>query len=423
MVIVPAALWAAARGLRGSGGAFALAGLLAGVLALTRNDGILLLGALGLVWLADRLRALRNRRGSRSWTRVDDRAPISVVAGVRAVVLFVVVVGPWWTRQLSVFGSISPTSSSGAALWIREFREWNSITANPSLESFLAQGWGLIIASRLAGLTSALTIFAALVSSVVLVPFLVVGMVSRRGSPSFQPWFAYLLVLFAGATFLYPVHVPGGTFIHSAIGLLPHAAILSMEGVVAFAGLIAGRRAIGGGGSGSGSGSGAGSGAGSGSGRGGGQAESGGVKLLVWGIVALLIAMAVIFGRPVQNGWDAVRQPRIALDARLDALGVPATDRLLSIDAGGFKYFTGRGGVVTPDDPIETIEAVARAYGIRWLVVERSDAARSLGAVLAGSRPAWIGPAAFEVPSTDGGLPKLALYPVCTAEGDDRCEP
>jgi hypothetical protein len=41
--------------------------------------------------------------------------------------------------------------------------------------------------------------------------------------------------------------------------------------------------------------------------------------------------------------------------------------------------------------------------------------------VLAGQRPAWIGPPAFSVPSTDGGLPALALFPVCTSSADSRC--
>ena len=96
----------------------------------------------------------------------------------------------------------------------------------------------------------------------------------------------------------------------------------------------------------------------------------------------------------------------------------------MSIDAGGFKYFTGHPGVVSPDDPIETIEAVARAYDIRWLIIERADAARALGPVLAGvTRYAWIGPSVFDVPSADGGVPKLALFPVCTTATDTRCAP
>ena len=395
MVLVPATLWMAARGLRGDGRAFALAGLFAGLLALTRNDGILLGGTLGLLWLADRLRALRRNRGARSWSRRDERPPISVVAGALAAGLFLLVIAPWWLRQLAVFGSISPTSSSGAALWIREFREWNSIVAQPSLTTFLAQGWGAIVASRLAGLTSALTIFAVLVSSVVLVPFLIAGVVARRGWTAFHPWFAYTLVLFAGATLLYPVHVPGGTFIHSAIGLLPHAAILSIEGIVAIVGLLSARR------------------------RRWNEGRAAGV--FTWGLVGLVVAMAVVYGRGAQAGWDAVRQPRLEVAAALDRLGVPKTDRLLSIDAGGFKYYTDRGGVVTPDDPIEVIESVARAYEIRWLVIERNDASQALGPVLADTRPAWIGPQVFAVPASDGGLPQLALFPVCTTAGDLRC--
>ena len=95
---------------------------------------------------------------------------------------------------------------------------------------------------------------------------------------------------------------------------------------------------------------------------------------------------------------------------------------IYSIDSAGMKYWTGRGGIVTPDDPIETIEAVARAYGPRWLVIEKGDAATALAPILRGeTRPSWIGPPAFIVPAADGGLPVLVLYPVCTETGDDRC--
>ena len=98
----------------------------------------------------------------------------------------------------------------------------------------------------------------------------------------------------------------------------------------------------------------------------------------------------------------------------------PPSDRILSIDAGGIKYFTGHPGVVTPDDPIEVIESVARAYDTRWLVVERGDAAQALGPVLAGTRPGWIGPARVHGPAADGGF-RLALFPTCFVAGDSRC--
>jgi hypothetical protein len=394
--LVAATLWLTARGLKGDGRSFAIAGLLAGLATLARNDGILLAGAIGLVWLADRARAWRARRGRRAWSHVDDREPISILAGVAAVILFLVVMGPWWARQLDVFGSISPTSSSGAALWIRQISEWNSITADPTPANFFAQGWGPIIASRVQGFVDALGNFAVMIASIVLLPFLVIGAIARRSSKDFGPWFVYTFVAFAGATILYPLHVPGGAFIHTAIGLAPHAAILSIEGVLIFVGWIAGRRR---------------------------RWETGPAgSFFVWGIVALVVASAVIFTPAVYAGWNASRVPRQDLAAELDRIGVLRTDRLLSIDAAGMKYWTGRPGVVTPDDPIEVIESVAKAYETDWLVVERNDAARALGPVLGGTRPPWIGPPVFNVPSSDGGLPTLALFPLCLGSDVSACQ-
>jgi hypothetical protein len=396
--LVAATLWCAARGLKGDGRAFAFGGFLAGLASLARNDGVLLAGAMGFVWLFDRWRSWRRRGGSGGWAHVDERRPISVAAAAGFVILFLVVMGPWWARQLATFGSISPTSSSGAALWIRDISEWNSITAHPSLESFLAQGAGPIVASRLAGLSSALGNFAVVICSIVLVPFLIVGALRRLGSPDFRPWFVYTFVAFAGATLIYPLHVPGGAFIHSAIGLAPHAAILSLEGVLAIVGAISARRAS--------------------------WTESSAGRVMTWGVVAITAVLAVVFGRSTQAGWEAVRAPRVELAGQLDSLGVASADRLLTIDAAGWTYWTGRPGVVTPDDPLETIEAVARAYDTRWLIVERDDAARALGPILLGeARPAWIGPPAYTVAAVDGGPPTLALYPVCTTADDERCRP
>jgi len=394
--LVAAALWCTARGLKGDGRAYAFAGLLAGLASLGRNDGVFLGAAIGLVWVGDRIRSWRSRRGRGSWAHVQDSRPISVAAAAGCLALFLLVMAPWWVRQVAVFGSISPTSSSGAALWIRSISEWNSITAHPSLQRFLDQGVGPIVGSRLFGLQAAIGNFVVVIGSVVLVPFMVLGAIGRARSHDFAPWFMYTGVVFVTATFLYPLHVPGGAFIHSAIGLAPHAAILSIEGVLILIGWIAARRRT--------------------------WDERSASNVLAWGVVVIVVGTAAVFGRAVQERWDETRQPRIALASALDRLGVPATDRLLSIDAAGFTYWTGRPGVVTPDDPIETIEAVARAYEIRWLIVERDDAARALAPVLSGElRPAWIGPAAFFVPEPAGGLPRLVLFPVCTAAGDARC--
>ncbi len=81
-----------------------------------------------------------------------------------------------------------------------------------------------------------------LVGGVILVPFMLIGGWLRRRSLDFAPAFLYAGILFAFNALVFAVHVPGGTFIHSAIGLAPHSYVLVMEGIAAAVGWVAARR-------------------------------------------------------------------------------------------------------------------------------------------------------------------------------------
>ena len=94
----------------------------------------------------------------------------------------------------------------------------------------------------------------------------------------------------------------------------------------------------------------------------------------------------------------------------------------MTIDAAGFKYFTGRGGVVTTNDSLDTEKEIATAYRISWLVLERDEIATSMEPVLRGEeRPSWIGAPVFALPAAGGGPPRIALYPICLSTADPRC--
>jgi hypothetical protein len=92
----------------------------------------------------------------------------------------------------------------------------------------------------------------------------------------------------------------------------------------------------------------------------------------------------------------------------------------MSIDAAGYRYHTGRGGVVLVNDPPDVIEQVAAAYDIRWLVIESDDAVPAAAAVLRGTRPAWVGQPVLEL-GTSGDVPALGVYPVCVQPDPVRC--
>ncbi len=149
---------------------------------------------------------------------------------------------PWWARQLAVFGSLSPSTASGKVLFIRSIEEWNSITTPATLGHLLDMGIGPLLATRVEGLIAALTIYITLVAGVVLAPFMVIGGWARRRSRDFSPFFVYAGLLFAFSALVSAVHVPGGTFIHSAIALAPFSYILALEGVDVAVAWVARRR-------------------------------------------------------------------------------------------------------------------------------------------------------------------------------------
>src|SRR4029077_17698987 len=116
------------------------------------------------------------------------------------------------------------------------------ITTPANLEHLLGMGIGPLLATRIGGVIAAPGIYGTLVAGVLLVPLMVIGGWGRRRSQDFRPFFIYTAILFAFSALVSAFHVPGGTFIHSAIALAPFTYILALEGVAAGVGWIAARR-------------------------------------------------------------------------------------------------------------------------------------------------------------------------------------
>ena len=149
---------------------------------------------------------------------------------------------PWWARQLAVFGSLSPSTASGKVLFIRDIGEWNSISTPATLDHLLGMGIGPLIMTRIGGAIAAAMIYLTLVCGFILAPTMIVGAWARRRSTDFGPFFVYAAILFVFSALVSAVHVPGGTFIHSAVALAPYSYILALEGIVIVIGWVAARR-------------------------------------------------------------------------------------------------------------------------------------------------------------------------------------
>jgi Dolichyl-phosphate-mannose-protein mannosyltransferase len=391
-----AALWLAARGYKGHCWSYALAGLMVGLATLSRNDGVLLGAAVGLVFVWDHWRAWRSNGARHSV--IPWRYAFACFG------LFLVVMTPWYVRQLIVFGSLSPSTTSGRILLIRTYEEMDSVTSPTTLASFLGQGVGPLLQSRLLGFVSALQIYFVIACPIVLTPFVLIGGWARRRSVDFGPFFAYAAILFLASGLVFAVHVPYGTFLHSAVALVPFTFILALEGAVLASRWVVRRRPS--------------------------WTEEGGARLFLIAVVVAVLFNAAVYTALAVPSWNTTRDNRLAAGAALEAAGAPPTDLLMTADPGGFEYFTGHGGVVTPTDSLAVVHQIAVDYDIRWLILERATIVDSMIPVLElTDRPAWIGRPIFEVaykgpltgnPAVDGA-PALAVYPVCTRPDDTRC--
>ncbi|CAN5782953.1 hypothetical protein BH20CHL5_BH20CHL5_06610 [soil metagenome] len=391
MLLGALSLWACARGLQGDRRWFVLGGLLVGLATLSRNDGVLLGVPFALAFLADLARRLRSPRTGASRTYVSR---IGWRAALLCVGAFLLVTAPWWLRQWQEFGTLSPSSASGRILWITEYRELYSVSSETTLESFLGQGPEALLSSRLAGLAAALGIFATGPLLITMAPFVLIGAWSRRRDTALTPWIVYAVTLFAFSALIFSVHVPQGTFLHSCMALLPHAYLLGFLGIDRTVRAVAARRR-----------------------SWDPQRARRGFALIAVGAMLLGAVGASVL---TTRSWAADQAVREGMSVAL--ADVPPGERLMSPDAGAYRYHAGRAGIVTPDDPLPVVEAALRTYDIRWLVLERAHIVEPLMPVMKGEvRPAWLSSPVFSL-SSDTPIPRAVLYAVCFQPADTRCD-
>lgn len=392
MTLGALSLWLCARGIRGDWRSFVLGGVVVGVATLARSDGVLLGLPFAIVALGALLRG-RERR-------------VATVAAVACAALFAITVAPWFYRQLEVFGSIAPSAASGRILWISDYSQLFSIGTPVGPQTLFADGPGAFLASRFGGLVSALGLFALLPLVVVLTPFAMIGAWKRRGDALFRPFFIYAFALFAASGLLFAVHVPYGTFIHSAVALLPHTFLLVTAGIASVVMWVARRRRT--------------------------WDTPGARAVFTYGAVVVVLLGGALQTASTLGRWSSVRGVQEELASQLAT--APATDRVMAADAGAYQYLTGHPAIVTPNDPLAVVEQAMRAYDVRWLILERNAIVPALAPILTGDlQPAWLSQpmavvrgASRAVASTSGAPADAtaiagALYAVCLSPSDARC--
>jgi len=306
-----------------------LAGAMAALAQLSRADGILLLGV-SVAWLALRLRRIPRR---------------VFIVSVWMLGSFLIVMLPWMVRNMLVMGT--PWPAYGAqSIWLTRYDDLFHYGRPPSLEHYLAWGWDNILRSKLEALWLNVQTVVAVWGMVFLAPLAGWGAWQLRRHPLFRLAGSYALALFVIMTFVFTFPGPRGGLFHSGSAVLPFlyaAALVGLDDVIRR--MVALRSTW--------------------------QLDVA-RRVFAIGMVALavLVSSLVLYrGLVVSTRWRELDRRYLQMSNWLNARHEP--DLLVMIgDPPGWWYISGIPAIVVPNEPLETVVAVARRYGARYLALD-----------------------------------------------------
>jgi hypothetical protein len=188
-----------------------LVGALIGLAHLARADGLLLLvPAMFAIWYAKRRRFL---------------ALLFVIIG------YVILMTPWWTRNLFLLGTPFPQGAS-RSIWLVRYDELYSFPASIlTPERWLDAGWLTLLEARGQAILSNLQSLLAVNGYVFLAPLMIVGIKRCLDRPLVRIAMTYLVLLLAVMSFIFPHIGARGGFFHSSAALMPALWALAVEGL------------------------------------------------------------------------------------------------------------------------------------------------------------------------------------------------
>lgn len=309
-----------------------LAGMLSGLAHLTRADAptLLLCGLLLIAWRANRKPA----------------AAGLLLAG------YVLVMAPWWARNLVQTGSLL-NSGSARLLWMLDYDDLFSYPASRlSFERWQMAGIQAALSARWTALGTNLQRLLAENGLIFLGPLALLGSWKHRAHAFVQVNLLYMAMLLTAMTLVFPfVGARGGMF-HSSTALMPAIWVLAPIGLSSAIRWLGVRRRWN-------------------------VPEA--ERVLTGATVAMAAALTLglfvvrqIVPQQRGQGWNA----GAASYAEAAAWLPPGDLRVAVNNPPGFTRVSGHSSIVIPDGDLTTLIAAMRRYGAEWVLLDANHPAQ-----------------------------------------------
>ncbi len=317
-------------------------GVIAGLMHLARADGV--------IWLGFAMLGILSSTGLRY--HLGKRRANAYLEGIMMVISgYLAIMGPWFIRNILVFGSPQAPGSS-RSLWIIGYDELFIYPANQlTVERWLSSGLVSILESRSWALGINLQRSIAEQGLIFLTPLIVYGLWKSRKDHRIQLGILAWLCTFLIMTFVFPYQGARGGFFHSSAALLP---ILWSAATIGFCAILDWAH-----------------------------------RVRNWNIrEARIVFTTAILGftifLTIYSGWSKFAKEGQApskweenhityqqVDLALTEFGAGHQEIVLTINPPGYFVSTSRPAIAIPDGNIPTTLGVAKKYGGRYLVLEK----------------------------------------------------
>ena len=311
-------------------------GVLAGLMNLARSDGLLWLGLVGLLplWQA-----------AESGMSVRDKIRSFVFSGFLVVIGYFCVMGPWYARNLMIFGSPMPPGG-GRVLWLTNYNDTFAFPANQvNMSAWLQAGWSAAFKVRLWALrTNLLNAFAAQ-GGILLFPFILIGYWHLRrdirAKLAATGWVLLLLVM----TLIFPFAGARGSFYHAGSAFQPFWWALAPIGLDRLADSLYRRKIL--------------------------TATHAGTIFQGFLVaIGILLSAVIVQVRILQPGWQPEEDLYVKVEQTLVAKGASPNEIAIVRNPAGYYIVSGRPTLAMPPGGPEAVLALAGHFHANYFVLE-----------------------------------------------------
>jgi hypothetical protein len=314
-------------------------GLLAGLMNFSRTDGLLWLA---LAFLAVLLRLyFVHRFAFRRWA-----GPV-LLSGALIFLGYFLVMGPWFVRNMAELGTPMAPGGSRAMLLVQYEDTYIYPASQLTFERWLDSGWQSIASARLNALWINLGTAFFVFGGLFLGPFILAAGWKLRQDLRIQVGVLGFVALFLVMTLVFPFAGSRGSFLHAGAAFMPLGWALAPIGLESAVAAARRRNWFTP------------------------QAQRIFRVILFAAIVALTLPL--VHERVVNSDWDLPERTFRQVEAALVQAGAGLDDVVMVTNPPGYFLASGRAAVASPDADLEQVIEAARAYGVRYLILERTS--------------------------------------------------